>query len=105
MLVIEPSTEIRDLLQHIVVRLGHEAVEYGSTADAAAVDVVILDPTANGAENVARYFAREHPAVPLVCVSVYPRAVLEPDFDCRAYVEKPFTQREIADALSAALRA
>ncbi len=93
-LIAEPDADVRELLELTVRRLGYEAVAVDERGD---VDAVLLEPASAVGRSVLRRFGADAP--PVVCLSVYPREEgLEPSASV-AYLVKPASSTEIADAL------
>lgn len=88
----EPNPETRDLLEHIVRRLGHEVVDAGA-------DVVLVEPVVDGpgAVGLAR---RESPGARIVVcsIAVHDRAQLA-DLGADGFVLKPFGREELRAAI------
>jgi CheY-like chemotaxis protein len=101
-LVCEPHPEVRDLLAHVVERLGHDAVlpESGGSAKA---DVLVLEPADPHALAVAQSFRREREDAPIVCASIYPPSAETRRLEPVAYLLKPFALGELEAALSLAV--
>ena len=93
-LIAESDQDVRELLELTVRRLGYEAV----TADhRGEVDVLLLEPACAEGRSALRRFGADAP--PVVCLSIYPREDgLEPAASV-AYLVKPASSTEIADAL------
>jgi CheY-like chemotaxis protein len=93
-LVAECDPGIRELLEMTVRRLGYVAVDATEDSD---VDAVLLEPACASGRSVLERFGDNAP--PVVCLSIYPREHgLEPATSI-AYLTKPATAAEIADAL------
>ncbi len=93
-LIAEPDEDVRELLELTVRRLGYEAVAASECND---VDAVLLEPACAMGRSVLRRFGADAP--PVVCLSIYPREEgLEPSASV-AYLVKPASSTEIADAL------
>jgi CheY-like chemotaxis protein len=97
-LVVEPHPEVRELLVRVVRRLGHEVVEDRGSSQ---VDVVVLEPAADGAlEGVAPALDR---GAALVCVSILPPAPGPRHPSLVAHLQKPFSLAQLERALSHAV--
>jgi CheY-like chemotaxis protein len=99
-LVIEPHSEVRELLLRIVRRLGHEAVvdDGSASPDWIGIDVVLVEPAAEGALDVAANVGRASGAT-VVCVSIYPPSEQALALRPIAYLQKPFSLVELERAL------
>jgi DNA-binding response OmpR family regulator len=94
-LIAECDSDIRELLEMTVRRLGYEAVD---ALDGSEIHAVLLEPGCESGRRVLQRFGDDAP--PVVCLSIYPREHgLEPSSSV-AYLTKPATTSEIADALS-----
>ncbi len=93
-LIAESDRDVRELLELTVRRLGYETVaahEHGN------VDAMLVEPACEMGRSVLRRFGADAP--PVVCLSIYPREEgLEPAASV-AYLVKPASSTEIADAL------
>jgi len=100
-LIVEPHADIKALLEHVVRRLGHEAVHVDDECSACDVDAAVIEP----GDHRGLPLARELRLLgrPVVFASIFPaeREVLE--LEPAAYFVKPFALTELATALSAAL--
>ena len=93
-LIAESDDDVRDLLELTVRRLGYEAV---AGDDRAEVDAMLVEPASAVGRAVLRRFGADSP--PVICLSIYPREEgLEPPASV-AYLVKPASSDEIADAL------
>jgi DNA-binding response OmpR family regulator len=103
-LIHEPHPEVRDLLERIVHRLGHDAQIDRAAVDPDAVhaDVLLLEPAGRAALERAQALA-EATGAPLVCVSIYPPSDEVLALRPAAYLMKPFSLIELERALLAAL--
>jgi CheY-like chemotaxis protein len=93
-LIAESDQDVRELLELTVRRLGYETVAEDHRGD---VDVLLLEPACAAGRSALRRFGADAP--PVVCLSIYPREDgLEPAASV-AYLVKPSSSNEIADAL------
>ena len=103
----EPQPEVRELLRHVVERLGHEAVFPQERADDAcrsgAVDIVLLEPADPEARSAAESVLRRDRTIPVVCASIDPDSRRAAGLRPLAYVVKPFGLSELERALTAAV--
>ncbi len=106
-LVCEPQTEVRDLLAHVVERLGHEPVfpvgRPDDTLPAGGADVVLVEPADAGARAAAEALLRRQEGIPVVCASIYPDSGQARGLRPVAYLVKPFALAELELALTAAV--
>jgi DNA-binding response OmpR family regulator len=105
-LVCEPHPEVRNLLVHVVKRLGHDAVfpedSDNGLVEAAAADVLVVEPADPHALATAQDFRREREDAPIVCASIYPPSAETHGLEPVAYLVKPFALGELEAALSLA---
>lgn len=93
-LIAEPDSDVRELLELTVERLGYEPVD---GAELHGVDAVLLEPGSALGDLLLRRLGDDGP--PVVCLSIYPREHgLEPAQSV-AYLMKPATAADIAEAL------
>lgn len=104
-LIVDPSSEISELLAHAVNRLGHEPVFAGSlgTEEMAAPDVALIEPAFRETFALAGRLRESLPELPIVCLSVYPKSVAVAALQPIAYLLKPFTLAELEQTLRLAL--
>ena len=106
-LIAEPSSDVRALLERSIVRLGHEPVVHDRrTADTAGgADVLLLEPAFNGGMELALQLRESHPDLPIVICSIFPPSPQLQQLDPVAHVLKPFQRDSLEDALTAAVAA
>jgi DNA-binding response OmpR family regulator len=106
-LVCEPQAEVRELLRHVVERLGHEAVfpqeRAGDASSSGAVDIVLLEPADPEARSAAEAVLRRDRRIPAVCASIDPDSRRAVGLRPLAYLVKPFGLSELERALTAAV--
>jgi hypothetical protein len=96
---------VRELLQHVVIRLGHEPVYEDGTPNGSLgdVDVILLEPAHRPGLAAAKIVRLRDESIPVVCASIEPPdgslAALKPV----AYLLKPFSLPELEHALTKAL--
>ena len=96
-LIAEPNDDVRSLLELTVSRLGYEALT--GEAPEEEVDAVILEPGCEVGRSVVGRLGDG--STPVICLSIYPREQgLEPA-ESVAYLVKPASAQQIADALRA----
>lgn len=98
-LVSDPDSDVRRLIEQTLARLGYEAVHDAPGEPPPAVDAVVLEPSAAEGQSLLRRFGEGAP--PVICFSIYPReAGFEPP-GSRAYLVKPSSRAQLAQALGA----
>jgi hypothetical protein len=96
-LIVEPHADIRILLQLSIRRLGFEPVAPDDSTAPDGIDAILLEPSWHEGQALVR--ALGEGALPVVCLSIYPReAGLAPPGTC-AYLTKPASLRQLYDAL------
>jgi DNA-binding response OmpR family regulator len=99
----EPHPDVRQLMEVVVRRLGHEPV--ARSADDLRLDGIeaaIVEPASGGLALARRL--REHD-VPVVFTSIFPAEDETLALEPAAYLVKPFALHKLESALAAALRA
>jgi CheY-like chemotaxis protein len=99
-LVVEPHAEVRELLERVVRRLGHEPVRPSGDDVLGEVDAAILEPAALGGHDVGR--ALRKAGIPTVFVSIFPLSTELRELEPVAHVLKPFALAELERAVLAA---
>ena len=103
-LIVEPHADIRSLLEHVIRRLGHEAVyaddNGGPMPD---IDAAVIEPGDFAGMRLARHVRAL--GCPVVFTSIFPAEREALDLEPAAYFIKPFALQELEGALSAALAA
>jgi two-component SAPR family response regulator len=99
--ILEPQTEVRELLARVADRLGHEAREYDEQAaeEIGADDVLVVEPGDLPSLTTALQIRERLPEIRIICVSIYtslPEA--KPLRPC-SYLVKPFHLDELERAI------
>ena len=103
-LIVEPHADIRSLLEHVVRRLGHEAVYTdGNGGPIPDVDAAVIEPGDFAGMRLARHVRGL--GRPVVFTSIFPAEREALDLEPAAYFVKPFALQELENVLSAALAA
>jgi DNA-binding response OmpR family regulator len=101
-LIVEPHTDIRALLELVISRLGHEPVVYsGGSEDQLNVDAAVIEPGEGPGIRVARRLRAR--GVEVVFISIFPPEAEALDVKPSAYLVKPFPLHILENALTAAL--
>jgi DNA-binding response OmpR family regulator len=100
-LVVEPHPEVRELLERVVGRLGHEVIAE-TDHDPVGVDLVLVEPQGWGATELARR-AREESGAAVLCISVAPPTEESRALEPVAHMVKPFALAELDRAVMDAL--
>jgi DNA-binding response OmpR family regulator len=103
-LIVEPHADIRSLLEHVVNRLGHEAVYHdGNGSPMPEVDAAVIEPGDFAGLRLARCVREQ--GRPVVFTSIFPAEREALELTPSAYFVKPFALQELEAALAAALAA
>jgi CheY-like chemotaxis protein len=101
-LVLGPEPEIRELVGRVAERLGHETITEESF-EGVPIDAVVAEPEgARGLELATRLRAHA-PDLPVICTSIAPPTPATRALEPRAHLIKPYTLRDLSQALSSAL--
>ena len=96
-LVSDPDSDVRTLLEQTLSRLGYETVRETPGEPPPLVDALVLEPACAEGQSLLRRFGEDTP--PVICLSIYPReAGLEPP-GSHAYLVKPSSRAQLAHAL------
>jgi CheY-like chemotaxis protein len=103
-LILEPQPEIRELVERVAERLGLEVLTE-EPLDGETVDLVVLEPEGgDGLERATRLRSKE-PNLPLIFASIAPPSAATRALAPHVHLLKPFTLKDLSDALSSALPA
>lgn len=97
LLVLEPDPDVRELLLRYVRQLGHVPVEPNSGEPP---DAILVEPGDMRSAELADALVERHPGLPVVSVSIYPKAVLITKLKPKAHLTKPVRLPELRAALS-----
>jgi hypothetical protein len=100
-LILEPHSDVRDLIAHVVEDAGHEPVLHEEGGG--PVDAMLLEPTSPFLRRVARRVLAKRPQTTVVCVSIGPPSTVSTSLRPAAHVLKPFSLGELKQALADAL--
>ena len=100
-LILEPHPEIRELVEHVAKRLGHEAVTEEPTDG--RIDVVVLEPEGGTGLELATHLRLRLPDLPMICTSIAPPTAATQALKPRAHLIKPYALRTLSQELSAAM--
>lgn len=106
-MISEPHPSVRQTLERLVMRLGHEAVtmqERPTPARLRSADVLLVEPASSGV-SLARTARAANPSVAILCAGVaippFELTRLEPNI--AGFVTKPFTPWQFDAAIRQAL--
>jgi CheY-like chemotaxis protein len=103
-LILEPEPEIRELVERVAERLGLESVS-DEPANDAQIDVVVLEPDCDNAIERATRLRSRSPKLPMICTSIAPPTAETRALSPHAHLMKPFTLRDLSEALASAVPA
>lgn len=102
-LILEPQPEIRELVEHVAERLGLESVT--EEADGVELDAVVLEPESLPALERATRLRSGAPDLPMICTSIAPPSAATRALGPHAHLIKPYTLRDLSQALASAVQA
>src|SRR5207253_8646581 len=102
-LIAEPYPEVRELLSHILTRLGHETVLQSNENAPRGIDLFLAEPASPGTLELAQALRAQRPELPIVVVSFLPQPATWTALSPAAYLLKPFTVVELEAAVESAL--
>lgn len=103
-LIVEPHSDIRSLLQIVIARLGHDAVVHdgnGNDNGVGDVDAAVIEPGEGTGLALAQRLRGL--GVPVVFTSIFPAEDDALRLGPTAYLVKPFALYALENALAAAL--
>jgi CheY-like chemotaxis protein len=107
-LICESHDAVRQMLERMVARLGHEpvAVRVPGPQELASADVFVLEPAAPIGVTMAQAASVIDPSLPLICASIAepPAELAELGVVFAATLIKPFTSEQLSEAIERALR-
>lgn len=105
-LIAEPNLEVRQLLEQVVRRLGHEPIQPPSSLLLDALpeaDVLLVEPAWGEGLALTLALSRERPGLPVVCASSYAPSSDVLELQPVARLLKPFSLAELEAAIEPAL--
>jgi CheY-like chemotaxis protein len=103
-LILEPQPEIRELVERVAERLGLEVLT-DEPLDGETVDLVVLEPEGGDRLELATRLRSKEPKLPLIFASIAPPTAATRALDPHVHLLKPFTLKDLSDALSSAVPA
>jgi CheY-like chemotaxis protein len=108
-LISEPHDAVRQLLERMLTRLGHEpiVVRVPAPEHLARADVLVVEPAAPLGEVLAQAASIANPSLPIICASVTgpPPELANLGVVFAACLVKPFTIEQLGGAIDEALLA
>jgi CheY-like chemotaxis protein len=104
-LILEPDAEVRELIRHVVARLGHEPVAPATlpVSGLAPLDALVLEPAWAPALELARGLRASNPELPIALTTIETASPARASLRPVRYLLKPFTLGELEKAIEAAL--
>ena len=100
-LICEPVDETRELMEHLVRRLGHDVIDIDELE---RVDVLLFEPESRAGRALARRLRTERPeAVLISCSAMPPRGTITAP-RVFASLLQPFSPSDLARVLESALQ-
>jgi DNA-binding response OmpR family regulator len=102
-LILEPDAEIRELLRRVVAQRGHEplAPERVPARPPPDLDALVLEPA--WAEELARALRERDGNLPVVFTALDPASAARFELRPLRYLLKPYSLRDLEEAIAAAL--
>jgi CheY-like chemotaxis protein len=102
-LIVDPDSATRSLLELLCERLGHRAIGPREWVEGQEPDLLLLEPASRPGVRLARGYRRRFPQLPILCVSIDgPNGETE-SLEPVAHVMKPFRRSQLERALEQAL--
>ena len=98
-LIAEPSAALRQLLEHVITDLGHQAVSPDELSGDVDCDVLLLEPAWPRGCRLARQLVARKPTLPIIFVGGTKRAKLAEALVAHAEVPKPFALEDLERAI------
>jgi len=102
-LIVDPDSATRSLLELLCERLGHCPVSARDWQDGVEPDLLLLEPASRPGLRLARGFRRRFPHHPILCVSIDGPSGETMSLGPAAHVMKPFRRHQLERALEQAL--
>jgi CheY-like chemotaxis protein len=83
-----PKDDVRQLIEHALLRLGHVTVPEHEEHHA---HVLVVEPASEPDLEAAQRLREAHPDLPIVCISILPAFDEALELEPAAYLVKPFT--------------
>jgi CheY-like chemotaxis protein len=98
-LIAEPSAAVRQLLEHVITGLGHQAVNPDELSGDLDCDVLLLEPAWPRGCRIARQLLGRKPALPIIFVGGTKQAKLAETLMAHAEIPKPFALEDLERAI------
>jgi two-component SAPR family response regulator len=102
-LIVDPDSATRSLLEVLCRRLGHMVIGAGDWVEGAAPDLLLVEPASRPGMRLARGVRRRFPELPILCVSIDGPNGETMSVSPIAHVMKPFRRSQLERALEQAL--
>jgi CheY-like chemotaxis protein len=102
-LIVDPDTANRSLLELLCLRLGHRPIGSREWVEGEEPDLLLLEPASRPGLRLARGVRRRFPLLPILCVSIDGPNEETSALGCAGHVMKPFRRSQLERALEQAL--
>jgi hypothetical protein len=102
-LIVDPDSATRSLLELLCERLGHSPLGPREWTEGAEPDLLLLEPASRPGMRLARGVRRRFPHLPILCVSIDGPTGETMSLSPVAHVMKPFRRSQLERALEEAL--
>jgi CheY-like chemotaxis protein len=102
-LIVDPDSATRSLLELLCQRLGHRPIGPREWVDGEEPDLLLLEPASRPGVRLARGFRRRFPDLPILCVSIDGPSGDVSSLNPVAHLMKPFRRSQLERALGQAL--
>jgi CheY-like chemotaxis protein len=102
-LIVDPDSATRSLLELLCERLGHTAIGPREWVEGLEPDLLLLEPASRPGLRLARGVRRRFPHLPILCVSIDGPSGDTIALGPAAHVMKPFRRSQLERALEHAL--
>ena len=101
-LIVDPDSATRSLLELLLLRLGHRPIGQRELAEGEKPDLVLLEPTSPTGVLTAQRLREQLPELPVLCVSIDGPSDESRLLGPVAHVMKPFRRSQLEAALELA---
>ena len=102
-LIVDPDSANRSLLELLCVRLGHRPIGSREWIEGEEPDLVLLEPASRPGLRLARGVRRRFPQLPILCVSIDGPTPDTRELGAAGHVMKPFRRSQLEQAIERAL--
>jgi CheY-like chemotaxis protein len=102
-LIAEPSAAVRQLLEHVITDLGHQAMSPAGLSRDLDCDVLLLEPAWPHGCELARQLLARKSTLPIVFVGSTKHTRLAETLGAHAEIAKPFALEDLERAITEAV--